>query len=249
MPAMNRLCCSVTALSPAFPGRSAAAWHRTAAGARRHAGDPGSPLGGGCLYLFTDGLTEARCQDMMLGDQGVRRLLSEAAALPASARLTSIVERLAPPGHSPRDDLTLMVVEDRRAAPLLSIRFEASPACLCDLRRQSRWPCCPAAVRRRWRPTWSWPSTRPARNIIRHGYRGKGEVALEIRRNNFHRLEVQLIDFAAPADTAKIQPRCLDDLRPGGLGTHFMRSVMDEVCFLPPPAGAGNLLRMTKAIP
>jgi sigma-B regulation protein RsbU (phosphoserine phosphatase) len=45
-----------------------------------------------------------------------------------------------------------------------------------------------------------------------------------------------------------IHPRPLDELRPGGLGTHFIRTVMDEVAFLPPPAGAGNLLQMTKRI-
>ncbi|MGA8259306.1 MAG: ATP-binding protein, partial [Arenicellales bacterium] len=57
-----------------------------------------------------------------------------------------------------------------------------------------------------------------------------------------------LRDFAEPIDTSQVKPRPLDTIRPGGLGTHFMREVMDEVEFLPPPFGGGNLLRMVKRI-
>ncbi|MBF0335662.1 MAG: STAS domain-containing protein, partial [Alphaproteobacteria bacterium] len=32
------------------------------------------------------------------------------------------------------------------------------------------------------------------------------------------------------------------------MGTHFIREIMDECSFLPPPEGAGNLLQMTKTI-
>ena len=45
-----------------------------------------------------------------------------------------------------------------------------------------------------------------------------------------------------------MKPRDLDDVRPGGLGTHFMAEVMDRVEFLTPPEGGGNLLRMVKRI-
>ncbi|HLN25215.1 MAG TPA: ATP-binding protein, partial [Patescibacteria group bacterium] len=62
-------------------------------------------------------------------------------------------------------------------------------------------------------------------------------------------LVVQLIDFAPPVDVDKIKPRPLDEVRPGGLGTHFILSAMDEVAFVPPPEGAGNMLKMIKAIP
>ncbi len=205
-------------------------------------------LAGGCLYLFTDGLTEARCQDMMLGAQGVRRLLAEMADLPAKDRLAGVIDRLAPPGSAPRDDLTLLIVEDRRSKPLLALRFEAAPGCLCDLRHQVETATlaagCPADVA----ADMVLAIDEACQNIIRHGYGGKGEVALEIRRHGAHRLDVQLIDFAPPADLATVKPRCLDDVRPGGLGTHFIRSVMDDVAFLPPPVGAGNFLKMTKAI-
>lgn len=85
-------------------------------------------------------------------------------------------------------------------------------------------------------------------NIIRHAYCGRdGDIVVQVGRDD-HRLVVRLIDFAPPVDIAKVCPRPLDELRPGGLGTHFIRAVMDEVDFLAPPAGAGNLLQMVKRI-
>ncbi|PKU23979.1 ATP-binding SpoIIE family protein phosphatase [Telmatospirillum siberiense] len=205
-------------------------------------------LAGGCLYLFTDGLTEARCQDALLGAEGVRRLLSEAAGLPPRERLAAVVDRLAPPGSSPRDDLTLLMVEDRRERPCLAVRFEATPECLCDLRHRVAAAVRSAGCGPEAAADIVLAVDEACQNIIRHGYGGKGEVVLEIRKNAAGVLEVQLIDFAPAVDLAKIKSRCLDDIRPGGLGTHFIRAVMDNVAFLPPPVGAGNFLKMTKAI-
>jgi sigma-B regulation protein RsbU (phosphoserine phosphatase) len=62
-------------------------------------------------------------------------------------------------------------------------------------------------------------------------------------------LIVNVLDNAAPIDVSRCEPRDLDDVRPGGLGMHFMREIMDQVEFLQPPAGFGNLLRMKKTIP
>lgn len=205
-------------------------------------------LAGGCLYLFTDGLTETRSQGMMLGVLGVRRLLAETAELPAKERLAAVVDRLAPPGSSPRDDLTLLMVEDRRNKPLLAARFDATPECLCGLRHSVEAAALAAGCGKEVAADVVLAVDEACQNVIRHGYGGRGEVALEIRRNAVCELEVQLIDFAPSVDVAKIKPRCLDDIRPGGLGTHFMRAVMDDVAFLPPPVGAGNFLKMTKAI-
>ena len=86
-------------------------------------------------------------------------------------------------------------------------------------------------------------------NIIRHAYGEKtdGEVVVEIRHHG-DTMVVDLRDFADRVDPEKIKPRDLDDLRPGGLGVHFMREVMDSVEYLVPPQGPGNLLRMVKRI-
>ena len=41
-----------------------------------------------------------------------------------------------------------------------------------------------------------------------------------------------------------MQPRDLATVRPGGLGVHFMRSLMDSVEYRPDPGGTGNRLIM-----
>lgn len=85
-------------------------------------------------------------------------------------------------------------------------------------------------------------------NVIRHAYGGRGgDLVLTIRRQE-DTIVVFLRDYAKPVDPATIRPRDLGDLRPGGLGTHFINEVMDEVTFLPPPGGRGNLLRLAKRI-
>jgi len=86
-------------------------------------------------------------------------------------------------------------------------------------------------------------------NIIRHAYRGESDDVIEFEIE--HRgddLVFSLVDHAPAIDPSRVQPRDLDDIRPGGLGTHFIRRVMDEVEFLRPASGRGNLLKMVRRI-
>lgn len=101
-------------------------------------------------------------------------------------------------------------------------------------------------------------------NIIRHGY-GHGcggpddaagpdcaivvETAAHPSEERPEALVVRLTDFAGPVDAAKIRARDLEDLRPGGLGVHFIHALTDECAWVEPPAGAGNVLRLVKRLP
>jgi anti-sigma regulatory factor (Ser/Thr protein kinase) len=101
-------------------------------------------------------------------------------------------------------------------------------------------------------------------NIIRHGYGcGRGgpadtrpetcriiveTVALRDREPP-SAMAVRLTDFANPVDAAKITSRDLNDVRPGGLGVHFIQALTDDQAWLPAPAGAGNVLRLVKRLP
>jgi sigma-B regulation protein RsbU (phosphoserine phosphatase) len=86
-------------------------------------------------------------------------------------------------------------------------------------------------------------------NVIRHAYGpdGSGDAELTIDREG-DSLIFALKDWAPRTDPARVHPRDLDDVRPGGLGTHLIGEVMDRVEFIDPPPGCGNLLRMTKSI-
>ena len=86
-------------------------------------------------------------------------------------------------------------------------------------------------------------------NVIRHAYgeEREGEIVLRIEQQG-DELILSLMDFAPPIDPAKVQPRDLDDVRPGCLGTFLIRELMDSAEFVEPPPGCGNLLRMVKRI-
>ena len=87
-------------------------------------------------------------------------------------------------------------------------------------------------------------------NIIRHAYGGEndGEIEIRIERAS-DELRIWLRDFAPSVDPECLESsRSLSEVRPGGLGTHFIRSLMDEAEFVPQPEGAGNLLRMIKRV-
>ena len=60
------------------------------------------------------------------------------------------------------------------------------------------------------------------------------------------RFILRVTDFGEAIDPAKIEPRNLDELKPGGLGIYFMRELMDSTDFGPSPDGVGNVLQMTK---
>ena len=68
-------------------------------------------LQGGCLYLYTDGLLEARVGDHRLENEGLVRLLKEHAHLPLEARAAAISNAVLNADSGVEDDLTLLIVE------------------------------------------------------------------------------------------------------------------------------------------
>ncbi|MEO5373388.1 MAG: SpoIIE family protein phosphatase [Alphaproteobacteria bacterium] len=71
-------------------------------------------LHGGCLYIFTDGLTEAYTSGEgtgMLGVEGVKELIRRHRRSTLRARLAAIAAEAVPPATALRDDLTLLAIE------------------------------------------------------------------------------------------------------------------------------------------
>jgi serine/threonine-protein kinase RsbW len=90
-------------------------------------------------------------------------------------------------------------------------------------------------------------------NIIRHAYKGRPERPIEIslrrarlRKDGASRegLEIVLIDHGVAVEETKLRGRPLDELRPGGLGLHFIRQSMDTVEFR--RSNGKNQLRLVK---
>jgi anti-sigma regulatory factor (Ser/Thr protein kinase) len=87
-------------------------------------------------------------------------------------------------------------------------------------------------------------------NVIKHGYDGDpaGQIVMmlrPLRSAGKPGLDVVILDRGKSIDPAAICGRDLADIRPGGLGVHIIRSVMDKVQYRR-RAGGGMLLRMVK---
>jgi serine/threonine-protein kinase RsbW len=77
-------------------------------------------------------------------------------------------------------------------------------------------------------------------NVIRHAYSGQTDKPVEVtfRRSQARgddgsrdALEIVLEDHGIPVKAEEMRGRSLDEIRPGGLGLHFIRENMDEVKF------------------
>lgn len=83
-------------------------------------------------------------------------------------------------------------------------------------------------------------------NIIKHAYAGDpaGTITVTVA-DDADRFTVRLRDFGKKADRAAIAPRDLSDVRPGGLGTHFMKAAFDSINYNT-DQGEGTLLTLEK---
>jgi serine/threonine-protein kinase RsbW len=92
-------------------------------------------------------------------------------------------------------------------------------------------------------------------NIMRHSYGGCVDRPIAIYFRQVQRrskggpeegLEVLLCDRGPAVDPAKLRGRKLEEIRPGGLGLHFIRQAMDMVEFT--RVGRTNRLRLVKYV-
>jgi serine/threonine-protein kinase RsbW len=90
-------------------------------------------------------------------------------------------------------------------------------------------------------------------NIVRHSYCNRLDqpIAMYFRRaqrrhdgEDQQGLEILLCDRGPAVDPSKLQVRPLEELRPGGLGLHFIHEAMDTVEFT--RKGPMNRLRLVK---
>jgi len=86
-------------------------------------------------------------------------------------------------------------------------------------------------------------------NVIRHCYcnsdRERIDLVFTFAKDSF---EVRIDDYGKFVDPSRIKSRPLDEVRPGGLGVHLMKKVMDEVTYTKNGWG-GTSLTMKKRLP
>jgi serine/threonine-protein kinase RsbW len=99
----------------------------------------------------------------------------------------------------------------------------------------------------------AWAIDEALANVIRHGYENQADQPIHLTlqpveaADGRRGLRVVVRDFGRQVDPATIKSRDLEEVRPGGLGVHIIRSVMDEVEYSC-AADCGMLLTMTKYV-
>jgi anti-sigma regulatory factor (Ser/Thr protein kinase) len=90
-------------------------------------------------------------------------------------------------------------------------------------------------------------------NVMRHAYGGRTGLPIEVSCNKLPAreeksgqggIEILLADKGVRVKPEALKSRPLDEVRPGGLGLHFIRASMDKVEFS--RKKGKNLLRMVK---
>ena len=91
-------------------------------------------------------------------------------------------------------------------------------------------------------------------NIMRHCYGGRLDQPIEVSCKRLPQgasacegLEILLSDRGPAIDPAKFRGRRLDEIKPGGLGLHFIRQSMDTVEYQ--RSRGINIFRMVKYLP
>ena len=91
-------------------------------------------------------------------------------------------------------------------------------------------------------------------NVMRHAYGGRAGLPIEVSCRRLKEsaarksgMEIVLQDEGAAPDPSKLKGRPLDEIRPGGLGLHFIQQSMDVVEFS--RKKGKNQLRMVKYLP
>ena len=90
-----------------------------------------------------------------------------------------------------------------------------------------------------------------AQNIVKHAYKGVEEttdtmqIKISLKDGD---LEIGFFDKGKPVVPQNIQHRKLDDIKPGGLGTFFIKQIMDNAIFKKDQKGWVNHLILTKKI-
>ncbi|MCW8936244.1 MAG: ATP-binding protein [Gammaproteobacteria bacterium] len=84
-------------------------------------------------------------------------------------------------------------------------------------------------------------------NVMQHAYNNRQdeEIIIEFWKDN-EDLVIKIFDFAEEVEIEKIKSRDLEDIRPGGLGVHFINQSMDCVEYKHISNEKGNVLEMRK---
>jgi anti-sigma regulatory factor (Ser/Thr protein kinase) len=81
-----------------------------------------------------------------------------------------------------------------------------------------------------------------AQNIIRYAYEMKKSGPIQVEIVEGSNLTVKIRDYGKQIDLSLIKPRDIDDVKVGGLGTHFINTICKNVKYEHATDGNGGTL-------
>jgi anti-sigma regulatory factor (Ser/Thr protein kinase) len=66
-------------------------------------------------------------------------------------------------------------------------------------------------------------------NVIRHAYEMKADQPIDIEVQKEKNFSIKIRDYGKQVALSSIAPRKLNEVRPGGLGVHFIRTICKNV--------------------
>lgn len=242
------------------------------AGGREFSQDAVPFEGGDTLLLYTDGLMEARdAKGREFGLERIEKIISRNADSAAKRIKSNLLREINSfvtdtPQH---DDLTFILMKANKSggatrkkkAPAgkrpgvgrggenISLSVPSDPGYLALVRKNVETFIGPLGFTESQRRKIVLAVDEASSNVIKYGYKGDTEKRIDFTMEaSKGKLTIKIRDYGETPDPEKIKPRRLDDVRPGGLGTHFLNEVMDSVDY-DTGLGVGTLLTLTKKLP
>lgn len=198
------------------------------------------------FFCYSDGITEAAVNGVMLGADKLATILAEQMDIPIASQIDNTVQAVKRKVELLPDDLTLLGLgcapmaravrppepeniaaqaKDERLLFSLSIINEVPE--LRRLRREIE-EVLNASAARHIASNVCLAVDEAAQNVIRHAFPDDMSGRIDIRGHIEEALlHVVVTDSAPLIDLASIKPRDLDDVREGGLGTYFIREITE----------------------
>lgn len=141
------------------------------------------------------------------------------------------------------------MMETEKTELLFEIRFPAKPERLCLVRALVKRAAEVCGCDENLGEKLVIAVNEACMNVIQHAYKGhdRGDIIMQIN-NNASQILFRILDFAEPVDLDRVESRDLTDVRPGGLGVHFIREIMDDCRMGHLEQGKGNYIEMKKNI-
>ena len=203
------------------------------------------------FFCYSDGITEAEINGAMLGATRLAAILGQQMDLPIAGQIENTVQAVRHKVETLPDDLTVLGLgcppQTAETARLESTRVEpaiAGESLLFNISITNEVPEL-RRLRREIESTLADTSARDiimsvclavdeaTQNIIRHAFPADSSGTIQVSGYLADGLlHISLLDDAPLIDLDKVRPRDLDDLREGGLGTHFIMEITEHAEWL-----------------